>query len=255
MRIKIIVQNQSEENVSFVNGRYVVSLLWKESELSLPDNYEISLRRLNSLSRRLKKSPELLKKYDSIIREQLALGIIEPVDESKEFSREHYLPRHSVIRRDKSTTKLRIVCDASARSTGPSLNEYLYTGPPLHKKIFDLLLRFRTQPIALVADIEKAFLMIGIKEADQEVLRFLWYKDVTVNRPELQAYKFTRVVFGVSLSPYLLNATIDKHLSQFEDTHSSTVKKIRDSIYVDDIVTGFASVLEAFQFFEDSRSI
>ena len=97
--------------------------------------------------------------------------------------------------------------------------------------------------------------MIGVKEVDQEVLRFLWYKDVTVDRPELQAYKFMRVVFGVSQSPYLLNATIDKHLSQFEDTHSSTVKKIRDSIYVDDIVTGFASVLEAFQFFEDSRSI
>ena len=165
------------------------------------------------------------------------------------------LPHHAVIRQDKSTTTLSIVYDASARSTGPSLNECLYTGPPLHKKILDLLLRFRTQSIALVADIKKAFLMIGIKEADQEVLRFLLYKDVTVDRPELQAYKFTRVVFGVSPSPYLLNATIDKHLSQFEDTHSSTVKKIRDSIYVDDIVTGFASVLEAFQFFEDSRSI
>ena len=44
-----IIQNQFEENVSFVNGRYVLSLPWKESELSLPENYEISLRRLNSL--------------------------------------------------------------------------------------------------------------------------------------------------------------------------------------------------------------
>ena len=75
----------------------------------------------------------------------------------------HYLPHHAVIRQDKSTTTLSIVYDASARSTGPSLNECLYTGPPLHKKILDLLLRFRTQSIALVADIKKAFLMIGSK--------------------------------------------------------------------------------------------
>ena len=97
-------------------------------------------------------------------------------------------------------------------------------------------------------------MIIGVKEVDQEVLRFLWYKDDTVDRPEIQVCKFIRVAFGVSPSPYLLNATIDKHLSQFEDTHSSTVKKIRDSIYVDDIVTGFATVLKEFKFFEDSRS-
>ena len=96
-------------------------------------------------------------------------------------------------------------------------------------------------------------MIIGVKEVDQEVLRFLWYKDDTVDRPELQVCKFMRVAFGVSPSPYLLNATIDKHLSKFEDTRS-TVKKIRDSIYVDDIVTGFATVLKAFNFFEDSRS-
>ena len=46
------------------------------------------------------------------------------------FSRIHYLPYHAVVRQDKSTTKLRIVYDASAKADGPSLNECLYTGPP-----------------------------------------------------------------------------------------------------------------------------
>ena len=69
------------------------------------------------------------------------------------FSGIHYLPYHAAVRQGKSTTKLRIVYDASAKADGPSLNECLYTGPPLHKKIFDLLLRFRTQPVALIADI------------------------------------------------------------------------------------------------------
>ena len=131
----------------------------------------------------------------------------------------------------------------------------LYRTTVSYIKIFDLLLRFRTQPVALIADIEKAFLMIKVKEADQEVLRFLWYDDVTKEKPELKAYNFTRVVFGVSPSPYLLNATINKHLEQFEDNLGETVDKIRSLIYVDDVIAGFQDVAKAFQFFKDSRHI
>ena len=69
----------------------------------------------------------------------------------------HYLPHHAVIRRDKSTTKLRIVYDASSRSDGPSLNDCLYKGPKFNQLILDLLLRFRSYKVALTADLEKAF--------------------------------------------------------------------------------------------------
>ena len=41
----------------------------------------------------------------------------------------HYLPHHGVVREDKDTTKLRVVYDASSKSSGPSLNECLYKGP------------------------------------------------------------------------------------------------------------------------------
>uniref|UniRef100_A0A1X7TZP1 Uncharacterized protein n=1 Tax=Amphimedon queenslandica TaxID=400682 RepID=A0A1X7TZP1_AMPQE len=138
---KDIVQNQFHYNVSIENGRYTVFLPWKESRLSLPDNYHISLRRLKSLYKRLKRSPELLEKYDSIIREQLALGIIEPADESSTFSRIHYLPHHAVVRQDKSTAKLRIIYDASANEDGPSFNDCLYTGHFRIRKCF-ICLRF-----------------------------------------------------------------------------------------------------------------
>ena len=61
----------------------------------------------------------------------------------------HYLPHHAVIHRDKDTTKVRVVYDASARCEGPSLNDCLHTGPKFHQRIFDLLLRFRTYSVAL----------------------------------------------------------------------------------------------------------
>ena len=37
--------------------------------------------------------------------------------------------RHPIVREDKQTTKVRIVYDASAKSTGPALNDCRYAGP------------------------------------------------------------------------------------------------------------------------------
>ena len=147
------MQTQFNDHVKFQNGKYVVSLPWKDPCLTLPDNYNLSLHRLTGLFKRLKSSPDLLKGYDDIIKEQLAMGIIVPVDDTAESSsaRIHYLPHHAVLRHDKSTTKLRIVYDASAKTNGPSLNNCLHVGPSLHQKIFNILLRFRMWPIAIIA--------------------------------------------------------------------------------------------------------
>ena len=111
----------------------------------------------------------------------------------------------------------------------------------MHKKIFDILLRFR---IHSVADIEKAFLMVGVSEMNQDALRFLWFRDMEGQEPEVQAYKFTRVVFGVGPSTYLLNATIMHHLELFEDKYSVTVSKLKESMYVDDVVMPFLHALK-----------
>ena len=67
----------------------------------------------------------------------------------------HYLPHHAVVRKDKSATKVRVVYDASARSTGCSLNECLHKGPKFDQKILDILVRFRTYETALIADIKR----------------------------------------------------------------------------------------------------
>ena len=57
--------------------------------------------------------------------------------------------------------------DASAKSSGPSLNDCLYTGP--HR-------------ITLAGDIEKAFLMVSIAEEDANLQRFLWFHNVEIHQ-------------------------------------------------------------------------
>ena len=150
------------EKLTHRGDHYQVNLPWKATHPPLPDNYELSQRRLSSLLSRLRKEPDVLKEYDSVIRDQIDRGIVEVVDREArpESNRIHYIPHHAVIRWDKSTTRLRFVYDASAKSDGASLNECLHAGPPLAQNIFDIMWRFRGHRIALVGDIEKAFLMV-----------------------------------------------------------------------------------------------
>ena len=147
--------------------------------------------------------------YNGIFLNQMELGIIEPAKEKVSPGNCHYIPHHPVIREDKDTSKVRIVFDASAKSEGLSLNEYLYKGPQLTPSVFDILIRFRSFAIALTSGIEKAFLQISISENDRDYLRFLWF-DVFSDSPKLVRNRFARVIFGVTSSPFLLNQTIRK---------------------------------------------
>ena len=60
---------------------------------------------------------------------------------------------------------------------------------------------------------------------------------------------FTRVVFGFSASPFLLNATIDHHMKKLESADHHFVDKFRRSIYVDEVATGAADVEGAYEFY------
>ena len=85
-----------------------------------------------------------------------------------------------MVRKGAKTTKVRVVYDASCKDSpkGASLNDCLHVGPKLAPLLFHILSRFREKRIALVADIEKAFLNVEADSLDRDCLRFLWVKDV-----------------------------------------------------------------------------
>ncbi len=192
-----------DDTIAFKNGHYEVSLPWKETHRCLPDNYELSKRRLFTLLHRLRQRPTVLKSYDATIKDQLNRGIVEEVDDAVQSGpgMTHYIPHHVVIRQDKSTTKLRIVYDASAKQDGPSLNDCLYAGSKFSQNIMDIILRFRVHKVALAADIEKAFLMVSVAEKDRNVLRFLWIDDILKDDPKVVPLRFKCVVFGYPQAP------------------------------------------------------
>ena len=114
-------------HIQFQEGRYEVALPWQEGYFKLPIHYSLSLTRLQYLQYRLIKDPKLLIEYDRIIQDQLQKGIIELVKETQpenlnssstdsEGKPVHYIPHHAVIRQERSTTKVRVVYDGSAKT-------------------------------------------------------------------------------------------------------------------------------------------
>ena len=91
------VYDEFVDSISFNGSRYSVKLPRKEGHPVLPDNYKLSSSRLNSQLRKLRKEPEVLKEYDTLIQEQLQKGIIEKVASLEESDKTHYIPHLGVI--------------------------------------------------------------------------------------------------------------------------------------------------------------
>jgi len=250
------VINKFEHDIFHDGKRYVTKLPFKVDHDCLPDNFDICKKRLLSLKSRLTKQ-NILEDYHKIFKEYEEVGIIERVSPNelcKENGQCHYMPHRPVVREDRATTKIRAVFDASCKVSGPSLNECLYSGPNLLLKLFDVLIRFRLNKIAMLADIKQAFLNVGINVEHQDYLRFLWFD---ADNDDLIVYRFTRAVFGLTSSPFLLNATVRHHLSKFVDIAilKEIVEKVMEDLYVDDLISGCDSIEEGKLFYKKIKGV
>ena len=237
--------------------RYEVNLPWKDNVYEeLNDNYEMSKSRLFSLFRKLKENPELLRQYNDVFEQQLAEGIIEKVGiDNYKDSNAHFLCHFGVVRNDRQTTKLRVVFDGSAKSdTSLSLNDRLDSGVNHMPLLFDTIVRFQMHPVVLIADIEKAFLQVQINPNDRDVLRFLWFDDVTKDKPIVVQYRYCRLVFGLTCSPAILAETIKYHVSQFRSTYPEVVGHL-NRLYCDDFSCGAGSAEEALVIYKRAKEI
>ena len=217
-------------------GWYETGLPWRGNHPPLENNEAGSLRRLNTLVRKLKHQG-MIERYDKVIKDQIEEGIVERTTEPVK-SREFYIPHKAVVREAAESTKLRVVYDASARANkgAPSLNECLNPGPPLQNQLWGVLVRSRFHPVAIAGDIKQAFLQVRIREEDRDALRFHWLKDLTTETVEV--LRFTRALFGLTSSPFLLGGVIQHLLGSCRSAYPDIVKELERSLYVDDLISG-----------------
>ena len=116
--------------------------------------------------------------FESVINEYFELEhaeVVPKADLGRPHDKVFYLPMHAVRKDSSSTTKLRVVFDASAKSsTGISLNDTLLVGHTVHSSLIDVLLRFRSHRVALIADVSKMYRAVRLSESDRDLHRFVW---------------------------------------------------------------------------------
>ena len=173
--------------------------------------------------------------FDKVIQEYFEMGHAEQVptiDLNKPADQVFYLPMHAVKKDSSTTTKLRVVFDASAKSsTGISLNDILLVGPTIHSTLVDVLLRFRLYRVALTADVSKMYRAVLLCESDKDLHRFVWRQS-----PEepLRDFHMTRVTFGVSASSYAANMSVKQNSLNLAAEYPLAAHAVQNSFYVDD---------------------
>ena len=168
-------------------------------------------------------------------------GYAKPVEDNGECNsrRVWYLPHHPICTPNKP--KVRIVFYCAAKYRGTSLNDNLLQGPALVNSLVGVLIRFREQPVARVADIEAMFHQVKVIDKDRNVLRFLWWHNGIMDKPPTE-YCITVHLFGATSSPscaaYSLRCTAKENASQFSQETARTVER---NFYVDDLLKSVKS--------------
>ncbi|XP_046856151.1 uncharacterized protein LOC124449256 [Xenia sp. Carnegie-2017] len=97
--------------------------------------------------------------------------------------------------------------------------------------------------------------MIGIDKEDRDMLRFLWLRDARDPHSEVLKLRFCRLVFGLRPSPAILGATINHHLKTHEKQEPETVEHLKNSLYVDDFVSGAETDETALQIYKGTKQL
>ena len=228
--------NEFKENITRTNeGRFQVKLPWSPNHPKLKFNEQPARRRLQNTMRKLSNDPETKLAYEQIIEQQLNEGIIEYAPKTSKEERVFYMPHKPVVRKQATTTKVRMVHDASSKLEDVSLTQCLYIGPNLQPLLFDILARMRIHPIWIIGDVKQAFLQISIAPQDRDALRFLYISPESGKELHL---RFTRLPFCRGPSPFGMGAVFRRLWDENENEFPETVEKMRLDTCVDDVNQG-----------------
>ncbi|KAI4480451.1 hypothetical protein M0802_014213 [Mischocyttarus mexicanus] len=226
------------------SGKYVVRLTFRENVNQVGRSYTHALKRLHALKGPLARKPAIREQYAEFLSEYLALGHMERVDVPLRDDG-CYLPHHAVTKQSSHTTKLRVVFDASAKtSTDLSLNNVLMVGPTIQDDLFTILVRFRSHAIALTADIAKMYRQILVDPRDRKYQQILWRYGKS---EPIQTYRLNTVTYGTASASFLATHTLHQLANDEARWFPRASVILKEDFYVDDLLTGARTVAEATQ--------
>lgn len=233
------------------SGRYQVRLPFLSEGPVLGDSRTQALKRFFSMEKRLQSDARLKEKYVEFMREYEDMGHMAPYvgDPQEPY---YVIPHHGIFK--SGSEKIRVVFDASCiTSSGYSLNDCLHAGPKLQQDVMQVISRFRLPKIAFSTDIRMMYRMINIQEEDRKFQLIFWRESAEL---PVQLYELRTVTYGMKCSPYLAIRTLHQLADDVTvnsgsplDTcqYENAANVLRNSVYMDDILSGASSLSDARQ--------
>lgn len=227
------------DNVRFASdGRFIVKIPFNELLSQLGESKTFAHRRFVQLEAKLSRNQSLRTQYVAFMEEYQSLGHMSEISNTNS-SFGYYIPHHSVIK-DSVSTKLRVVFDASMRSTtGISLNQTQIVGPVVQNDLLSIILRFRQYSFVLTGDIKQMYRQVLLDSSQRRYQRIFWRSDPT---QELKTFELKTVTYGTASAPYLATKCLQFLAENHQMTHPTASYAIENDFYVDDFITGSDSV-------------
>ncbi|KMQ84502.1 gag-pol polyprotein precursor, partial [Lasius niger] len=221
------------------DGRYQVRLPIRAELPDLSFTRRAAARMLEVMAKRFERDVDFRDKYSVFMENYLARGHMSRVPENLSASSGPvcYLPHHGVLKGDGTDAKIRVVFNGSSRTAVcTSLNDALHTGPNLLPVLADVVMRWRRHRFVFVADVEKMYRQVMVHPEDRDLQRILWRKT------EGNEFRLNTVTYGLACAPYLAIRVLRQLANDEESRFPLGAEALRRDIYMDDVLTGAASL-------------
>lgn len=229
------------------SGRYVVHLPKRDDVHGvLGASRNVAIARLINLEKSFAKNPHLAQEYTKFLKEYEEMGHMTKVTPfAGPESGAYYLPHHAVIKESSTTTKVRVVFNASAKThTGLSLNSLLDPGHKQQQDLHQIILRWRKHQYVITADIEKMFRQIVVTPEDRDMQRIVWREKPT---DPISEYQLNTVTYGTASATYLAVRTMIQLARDEGHLFPIAREVLLKDFYMDDLLSGGDSVENALQ--------
>ncbi|XP_063913270.1 uncharacterized protein LOC135129931 [Zophobas morio] len=225
------------------DGRFIVKLPLINDPPNISTSKDRALKLFYNLERRMHKNPQLLKQYSEFMDAYLSLEHMSEIP--KPDNSGYFLSHHPVYNESSPTTKLRVVFNASLKtSNSKSINDNLLTGPNLQQDLFSILIRFRTHKIVITADVQKMYRQILLHDDHKKYQQIFWRHNT--NEP-VKVYQLNTVTYGFASSSFLATRCLIELANQSKFQYPRASDLIYNDFYVDDLITGADTIEQASQ--------
>lgn len=218
------------------DGRFVVRLPFSRSPELLGESRGIAAKRLSMINKKISQNPEYAKAYTEFINEYIDMGHCSEVPSPEASAPHYYIPHFSVTNDNSTTTRTRVVFDASCRTENDTcLNELLMVGPKLQDDLYVHLLRFRMHSFVLTGDVSKMYRQILIHPDDRKFQYILWKHQ---NETTVRTYALNTVTYGTASAPFQAVRCMQELATTDGNDLPMGQKVLLHDFYVDDMLTG-----------------